>query len=792
MENTITNKLTLILTIYDYIPAEIDRWKEIYLVSLTKGIDFHWLIGNQNLSRLQFNFVNEKDLFIGGKKLDKFSLIYKHIFGKNVNTEYFKVVGLVDHILIDELEKIIYPKFTSIIRTRFYEVPSNLNLNSFEEIKEYLNSNQSQYETTHSTYNTILPTDSFFGDFEIDYNRQYFNLFEDQLLALFAFANGYETFESNSAFYLFKGTNRFSDKVNIIKNHLNEFEGAIDFWFLLIDKIGHYPDNTAIDSFLSDLPRISLFYSENTGDFFEDSIIKKITSIQDKYKDRSQKQKQGRALIKKINELYRFKYPSYLNSPINKNNIFIDSFQSNIPDGELYYAIKWLLNNTELTINIFSKAPFDPVDYFEIDDITCYKRIKISNQWDDYCYLLATSKYLLNDVCFHNIFVKRPEQIYINTWHGTALKMIGAGFEKEATNRNINNLKRDFKFINGFFSNNSYMESLYISKFNIDKNKIIRSPSLKSPGINYNNDNRRVLFLYTWPESNELSNDELMSKFCKKIQKLDKLLRKSENNKIKYYLKPHKKIVANQKLIELSNKLSKIFILFNSKETTQLIMESDIIITDFSSFVFDSLNLNKKVILDFSDIVNSKLSREIYFDTLNEIKEFTIVCKNHKKIVDSIFNHENNDLSISDKFRKKYFTYDKFKKDPWVNNLFANEKTDIHMHNVLYLESLEQLDNIETQINSKKLDFIVTNLSNKNKSTYKNVLYLDKIKYLDLKKSMEIIKNFSLSFNCLSIHPVIKRQLIETVEWEIKNKLNLVDHINLFIIKNGKIIDVLF
>jgi CDP-glycerol glycerophosphotransferase (TagB/SpsB family) len=42
-----------------------------------------------------------------------------------------------------------------------------------------------------------------------------------------------------------------------------------------------------------------------------------------------------------------------------------------------------------------------------------------------YPYVLATAKYLLGNVCFPAYFIRKPEQTYVQTWHGTPLKTLG-------------------------------------------------------------------------------------------------------------------------------------------------------------------------------------------------------------------------------------------------------------------------------------------------------------------------------------------------------------------------------
>ncbi len=44
---------------------------------------------------------------------------------------------------------------------------------------------------------------------------------------------------------------------------------------------------------------------------------------------------------------------------------------------------------------------------------------------DAYFKALATAKYLVNNATFPQELAKRPEQTYLNTWHGIPLKHMG-------------------------------------------------------------------------------------------------------------------------------------------------------------------------------------------------------------------------------------------------------------------------------------------------------------------------------------------------------------------------------
>src|SRR5690606_15027565 len=60
---------------------------------------------------------------------------------------------------------------------------------------------------------------------------------------------------------------------------------------------------------------------------------------------------------------------------------------------------------------------------------------------------LATCELLVNNSTFPSYFIKRPEQIYLNTWHGTPLKTLGRAMPRgldDLPNVQGNFLKADY------------------------------------------------------------------------------------------------------------------------------------------------------------------------------------------------------------------------------------------------------------------------------------------------------------------------------------------------------------
>lgn len=86
-----------------------------------------------------------------------------------------------------------------------------------------------------------------------------------------------------------------------------------------------------------------------------------------------------------------------------------------------------LLKDPQYNALKFVWAVEDPsaarIEYSSVVDSGRTKFVKFKS--DSYYEHLARAKYLINNVTFPMEFNKRPDQIYLNTWHGTPLKSMG-------------------------------------------------------------------------------------------------------------------------------------------------------------------------------------------------------------------------------------------------------------------------------------------------------------------------------------------------------------------------------
>ena len=82
----------------------------------------------------------------------------------------------------------------------------------------------------------------------------------------------------------------------------------------------------------------------------------------------------------------------------------------------------------------------------------------------DYLRALATAKYLINNATFPQQLAKRPEQVYVNTWHGAPLKHMG--FDMPEGGVLSRNITRNFLNADYLLSANPYMtDTMYRSAY---------------------------------------------------------------------------------------------------------------------------------------------------------------------------------------------------------------------------------------------------------------------------------------------------------------------------------------
>lgn len=274
-----------------------------------------------------------------------------------------------------------------------------------------------------------------------------------------------------------------------------------------------------------------------------------------------------------------------------------------------------------------------------------------------YLYHLVTSKYWINNTRFQNGIRKRKNQVYFQVWHGSlplkkvefdALSDLSTYYKKCMIN---DNKMIDYMISNSNFCTNMYREAFKyngeILEIGTPRNDILvnNKNKIKEKVANFYSLNKDDCILFYAPTfRNKYSHNPYDIDFTRLINKLNNLTHKNWNVIVR--LHPLVKYDTNvfKNMVNCINGT-------NYPDSQELIAACDLLITDYSSIMFDALIANKNVLLYANDIEKYNSERGMYFDF--EQLPFLTAKDNTEllKLIDSVVLKSNN-LKYEE-FRKK-------------------------------------------------------------------------------------------------------------------------------------------
>lgn len=347
----------------------------------------------------------------------------------------------------------------------------------------------------------------------------------------------------------------------------------------------------------------------------------------------------------KINSFIKtITYKLFCLLPIKKNKIIFNNFFGNGYGDNPKYIARELLKKNKYDLVWACK---------ENQNKTLPEGIRTSNEWFRYLKEFATAKIWISNVRLPRYIKKRKGQYYIQTWHGgLALKKIEKDAEKSLSKEYVKDAIYDSKRTDIMLTNSDYGVKLYKRAFwyngpilcsglprNDDfinlKNKSTSKPEeLKNYKI--------VLYAPTFRVTNTGDAYDIdLENLIKKLNTITKF-------KWKAIVKLHPNML-NSNFINFSDDVLNYS---NVPDINDLLMMSDILITDYSSVMFDYMLLNKPIILYAADIEEYKKDRD--FSIKLEEVPFEI-AKNNKELFSIVENMKNKDYKlIYEKFGKKH------------------------------------------------------------------------------------------------------------------------------------------
>ena len=310
---------------------------------------------------------------------------------------------------------------------------------------------------------------------------------------------------------------------------------------------------------------------------------------------------------------------------IDEKAILVESNSAQKADGNIYYILRYLTSSheyDEFKIYISSVNKYKKViqTLLESRGITGVDVVIYSS--DQYVRLLASAKYLINDATFPFYFIKKKGQIYLNTWHGTPLKAMGKAIQTESSTGNVqkNLVCADYILCSNEFSRDIWIRDYMLENIasgstvlcGYPRNSIFFDKEARDTLKRKLNPSDKHIYAYmpTWRGTiskigDAKDNAYLIYYLCELDRKL--------NDDEELYVNLHPLFATSKNAINL-NGFEHIKPFPKDYETYEILNIADVLITDYSSVLFDFSNTGSKIVLFPYDKEEYLKSRGMYLD----------------------------------------------------------------------------------------------------------------------------------------------------------------------------------
>ena len=274
-----------------------------------------------------------------------------------------------------------------------------------------------------------------------------------------------------------------------------------------------------------------------------------------------------------------------------------------------------------------------------------------------YYKALAAAGYLITDTTFPTYYIKKKEQVYLNTWHGTPLKAMGR--QVPGREYGLGNVQRNFLISDMLLYQNEFSRDIFLDDYMIRNiypgqimlsgyprnsalfqeklgNKIVCENDLKGKQV--------IVYMPTWRGLLHKKNfDDQVKIIYQYLSCLDEML----SEKQIFYVKLHPFV---GKAVDYS--LYRHIRPFPSKyDTYDFLNAADVLVTDYSSIMFDFGVSGKKMILFTYD-------REIYLQERGMYLDLNAVELPKADTVEELVEEINKPNEGYPKFQEEFCHYD--------------------------------------------------------------------------------------------------------------------------------------
>ncbi|MFD2830963.1 bifunctional glycosyltransferase/CDP-glycerol:glycerophosphate glycerophosphotransferase [Corticicoccus populi] len=340
-----------------------------------------------------------------------------------------------------------------------------------------------------------------------------------------------------------------------------------------------------------------------------------------------------------------------------KNNLVVfESFQGKSYSDSPKYIYQYMLKNDKNYEYVWVKNN----DFHIPGRPKTVKRASLK-----YYYYIARAKYIVSNVRMPNNYIKRSDQVFLQTWHGTPLKRLAGDMEDvHMPGTNSARYKRNFNretskwdyliapnqysadiFKRAFWFDNTMLNTGYPRNDVLTNNNDVNLINSLKKQMNLPSDKKVILYAPTWRD------DEFykVGKYRFTLQLDLQRMKEELGDDYIILLRMHYVVSSN---IDLTGLEDFAYDFSSYNDISELYLVSDILITDYSSVFFDYANLKRPILFYTYDIEKYQGQlRGFYIDMAKELPG--PLLSTNDEVLDSIKNIQD----VQENYNERYTTF---------------------------------------------------------------------------------------------------------------------------------------
>ncbi len=428
-----------------------------------------------------------------------------------------------------------------------------------------------------------------------------------------------------------------------------------------------------------------------------------------------------------------WKYTKYYEDDILlEDTVFFQSFSGTNFQGNPYYIYRHIFGDEkykQYKLVVAHKNPQDLERCLKNQNLFD-ERVKIVEiDSDEYIYLLCHSKYLVNNVSFNMNFIKKEQQVYLNTWHGTPLKTLGRSIGDDPFA--FNNGQRNFLMCDYLIAPNELTKRVYEEDYvvkGIMQGDVVLGGYPRN-AIFFDEDSRNrvrkkysidnvtsIFYMPTW-RGTACGIDDV-----DQVTEMEKLA-KDLGSEYKVFVKFHPAMQKTNSTFEYCYNMP------DDIEVYEFLNAVDILITDYSSVFFDYANTGKRIVLYQYDKEEYFSSRGVYSEVKDNLPFDT--AYNYNELLEYVKHPKVTEYSG---FTDKFCTYDSISSSAEATQLLLSEKRNtkaikpVDLYIIDFEVDDDYLNSIKEQLDGDNYRFVFLLGSGSDK--YSGVNSWDQLDYM--------------------------------------------------------------